>query len=104
MYQRVACLAYYLTYARNTPHFKTKEISRANTDAAAGQLTNPSARVNDATTKYGYLSAVRGGQKQITVFGEQVVEALPDYVQVKQLHTDNRSRGRKGSARKKKSR
>jgi len=104
VYQRVACLAYYLTHALNTPHFKTKEISKANTDAAAGQFTNPSARVNDATSKYGYLSAVRGGQKQITHFGEQVVEALPNYEQVKQLHTENRSHGRKRSARKKKPR
>jgi hypothetical protein len=104
MYQRIACLAYYLTHALNTPHFKTKEISKANTAAAVSKLTNPSARVNDATSKYGYLSQVRGGQKQITVFGEHVVEALPDYDRVKQLHTDNRSRVRKKSARKKKSR
>jgi hypothetical protein len=26
LYQRVACLAYYLTHASNTPHFKTKDI------------------------------------------------------------------------------
>ena len=33
LYQRVACLAYYLSHVLDTPRFKTKDISKANTDA-----------------------------------------------------------------------
>ena len=29
--ERVACLAYYLTHYRNTPHFRTLDISKLNT-------------------------------------------------------------------------
>lgn len=103
VYQRVACLAYYLTHSSNIPHFKTKDISQANTDAAVAKLSNAAAFVRDATSKYGYLSAAGKGAKQITVFGEEVVQALPDQDQVKQLHAENTTRGRKKSSRKKKS-
>ena len=100
LYQRVACLAYYLAHALETPHFKTKDISKANTDAAVSKFSNAAAFVNDATSKYGYLSAAGGGNKQITAFGEQVVEALPDRDKVKQLHDDNKSRGRRKTKKK----
>jgi hypothetical protein len=102
LYQRVACLAYYLAHALETPRFKTKDISQANTDAAVSKLSNAAAFVNDATSKYGYLSAAGSGAKQITAFGEQVVEALPDREKVKQLHLDNKSRGRKKAKKKSK--
>lgn len=102
VYQRVACLAYYLTYYGNTPHFKTKDISQANTDAAASKLSNAAAFVRDATSKYGYLSAAGKGAKQISVFGEDVVQALPDQEKVKQLQTENKTRSRKKTSRKKK--
>lgn len=100
LYQRVACLAYYLTHALQTAHFKTKDISKANTDAAVSKFSNAAVFVNDATNKYGYLSAAGRGNKQITAFGEEVVEALPDREKVKQLHDDNRSRGRKKAKKK----
>src|SRR4029077_5280415 len=32
--ERMACLAYYLTHYRSTPHFKTLDISLINTEAA----------------------------------------------------------------------
>ena len=32
--ERVACLAYYLTHYRSTPHFKTLDLSKLNTEAA----------------------------------------------------------------------
>jgi hypothetical protein len=99
VYQRVACLAYFLTHAANTPHFKTKDISKANTDAAGPKLSNAASFVRDATSKYGYLSAAGKGAKQITVFGEDVVQALPDQEKVKHLHADNSTRGRKKSRR-----
>lgn len=94
-YQRVACLAYYLAHASGTPRFKTKDITQANTDAAVSKLANPAARVNDATGKYGYLTAAGGGTKQLSAFGEQLVEALPDRDKVKQLHDDHQPRARK---------
>jgi hypothetical protein len=101
VYQQIACLAYYLTHTSGTPHFKTKELTKANTAAALSKLTNPSARVNEATIQYGYLSQAGKGAKQITVFGEQLVEALPNYERVKQLHAERRSRGRRRLPRKK---
>ena len=102
LYQRVACLAYYLTHALNTPHFKTKDISKANTDAAVSKFSNAAVFVNDATNKYGYLSAAGGGNKQISAFGEQLVEALPDGEKLKQLHDDNKLRGRRKAKKKRK--
>ena len=40
--ERVACLAYYLTHYRGTPHFKTVDISKLNTEAAgSNSLTLP---------------------------------------------------------------
>jgi hypothetical protein len=99
-YQRVACLAYYLAHAADMPHFKTKDISKANTDAAASKFSNATAFVNDATAKYGYLSAAGGGNKQISAFGEQVVEALPDREKVKQLHDEYSPRARKKAKKK----
>jgi len=104
VYQRVACLAYHLTNSANTPHFKTKDISQANTDAASPRLSNAAAFVRDATSKYGYLSAAGKGSKQITVFGENIVEALPDQEKVKQLHAENKTHRRRKISRKKKSR
>jgi hypothetical protein len=32
--ERIACLAYYLTHYRSTPHFKTLDLSLLNTEAA----------------------------------------------------------------------
>jgi hypothetical protein len=100
VYQRAACLAYYLAHALEMPRFKTKDITQANTDAAVGKFSNASSFVNDATNKYGYLSAAGGGTKQISAFGEQVVEALPDRDKVKQLHDDHKPRARKKTKKK----
>ncbi len=91
MYQRVACLGYYLTHA-GTPHFKTKDISQANTDAAQSKMTNAASFVGDATKKYGYLSEAGKGNKQLSAFGEEIVAALPDQEKVKQLHAENKPR------------
>jgi hypothetical protein len=37
--ERVTCLAYYLTHARDTPHFKTKELTDLNTEAAGAKIS-----------------------------------------------------------------
>ena len=75
--ERVACLAYYLAHYRDTPHFKTTDINKLNTEAAQIKLSNASFTVNDAV-KTGYLAIAAKGMKQLSAQGEQYVEVLPD--------------------------
>jgi hypothetical protein len=75
--ERVTCLAYYLTHYRNTPHFKTVDISTLNTEAAQPKLANVSDTVSNAT-KGGYLVPATGGNKQISPQGELFAQVLPD--------------------------
>jgi hypothetical protein len=74
---RVACLAYYLTYARNQPHFKSEEIAKLNTEAAYQNFGNHLKSVNNAMTRSYFLAPAGNGRKQITAHGEDVVNALP---------------------------
>lgn len=76
--ERIAVLAYFLTHARDTPHFVTKELSDLNTEAAGPRFSNASYAASNATKKSGLLAAALGGKKQITARGEALVEALPD--------------------------
>jgi hypothetical protein len=75
--ERVACLAFYLTHYRNTPHFKTIDISKLNTEAAQSKMSNAHVAVNNAT-QTGYLVPAVRGTKQISAAGEVFVQALPD--------------------------
>jgi hypothetical protein len=75
--ERVACLAYYLTHYRDMPYFKTLDISKLNLEAAQPKFSNAAWAVDNAT-KMGYLVPASKGTKQIGVFGEQFVQALPD--------------------------
>jgi hypothetical protein len=75
--ERIACLAYYLTYYRDQPHFKTLDISKLNTEAAQIKFSNPTLSVNNAATM-GYLVQASKGNKQISAPGELFVAALPD--------------------------
>lgn len=97
--QRITCLAFYLTRFRDTPHFKTGQLTQLNTDAARPKLANPTVAVGNAT-KAGYLTPAGKGNKQLTTLGEDLAEALPDQEKVKLLVSQNR--GRKKKARKKK--
>jgi len=74
---RVACLAYYLTHYRDTPHFKTLDISALNTEAAQPKFSNASVAVDNAT-KAGLLVQATKGNKQISAAGERYVQLLPD--------------------------
>jgi hypothetical protein len=76
--ERVACLAYYLTNYRSTPHFKTKDISELNTEAAQRRFSNAAFAVVNATNA-GFLVPSVKGCKQLSAPGEQFVLALPDY-------------------------
>jgi hypothetical protein len=98
-YERVACLAYYLTNYRDTSHFKTADINKLNTDSAH-HFTNAALFVEHATNTYHYLSAAGGGKKQITVLGEAVVEALPDRDSVKTAIAEYKPARRRGVKRK----
>lgn len=74
---RVACLAYFLTHYRDTPHFKTVDISKLNTEGAQPKFTNASVAVNDAAVAKLIVPSTKGN-KQISAMGEQYVLALPD--------------------------
>jgi hypothetical protein len=75
--ERVTCLAYYLTHYRSTPHFKTLDISKLNTEAAQIKFSNPAVAVDNAS-KAGFLVPASKGQRQISSVGELYVQALPD--------------------------
>lgn len=95
-YERVACIADYLTNVRNMPQFDNDAIIALNTEAAQPPIRNIGVIVRDTAHKYGYLSAGNGNNKQVTVLGEAVVAALPDRDAVKVAIAENRpSRKRK---------
>ena len=89
--ERVACLAYYLTHHRDTPHFKTTDISKLNTEAAQAKLPNASYTVRDAT-RASLLATATGGMKQLSALGEKYVEALPDRAAATALTSTMRGR------------
>ncbi|MEU0924340.1 hypothetical protein [Streptomyces malaysiensis] len=76
--ERIACLAYYLSFYRDTPHFKTSDLVLLNTEAAAPKFGNPSRDADNAGRQNGYLVTAGKGLKQLTPRGEAVVQALPD--------------------------
>lgn len=88
---RVACLAYYLTHYRDTPHFKTLDISKLNTEAAQLKFSNAAYAVDNAT-KAGLLVPATKGAKQLSAAGERYVQALPDRSAAKAIATEARPR------------
>lgn len=80
--ERITCLAYYLNKYRNTSAFKTKDLTKLNTEAAQPTFSNPTVFARNAEAA-GYLAKAGGGSKQISNFGESLVEALPDREKVK---------------------
>jgi len=87
--ERVTCLAYYLTHARNIQHFKTADITKLNTEAAQPALSNTTVAVDNATRTSQYLTSAPGRKKQITPLGEAIVEALPNHDAVKAAIADH---------------
>lgn len=75
--ERIACLAYYLTHYRESPHFATADLTALNTESAQPRFANPSNSAKHATTG-GYLVQASKGTKQLSAAGEQFVLALPD--------------------------
>jgi hypothetical protein len=89
--ERVACLGYYLTHYRDTPHFKTLDISKINTEAAQPKFANAANAVDNAT-KNGYLVPATKGNKQLSAASEQFVQALPDRDAAKAVMSNARPR------------
>ncbi len=75
--ERIACLAYYLTHYRDTPHFKTLDISTLNTEAAQPKFSNTANSTMNAV-KMGYIVPSMKGHRQLSALGERFVLALPD--------------------------
>lgn len=89
--QRIVCLAYFLTHQRTQQHFKTADLTKLNVEAASSKIGNPAQAVANATKISGYLTAVGGGKKQLTIHGEHVVNALPDQEAVRTVNQDQGS-------------
>jgi hypothetical protein len=75
--ERVACLGYYLTHHRGMPHFKTKDITDLNIEAAQRPFSNAAYAVTNAANSGLLVPSVKGC-KQLSGPGEQFVQALPD--------------------------
>jgi hypothetical protein len=89
--ERIACLAYYLTHFRNTPHFKTLELAKLNTEAAQPKFSNTAYAATNAANA-GYLASATKTQRQISAAGEQFVIALPDRAAAKEAMSQARRR------------
>jgi len=97
--ERLACLAYYLTHYMETPHFKTVDLTRLNTEAAQRTFSNPAVASSTAIRDGYFVSASKAGYKQLSAMGERFVHALPDREeaqQIKQRMTSRRSRKKAG--------
>ena len=92
--ERVACLAFYLTVHKDTPAFKTRNITQMNSDAGQANLSNVAQFMKNAV-KAQYLSSAGKGMRQLTPRGEALVNALPDRAAVKQALADHPLSGRK---------
>jgi len=80
--ERIACIAFYLTHYRDTPHFKTLDLSKLNTEAAQPKFANAANAANNAVKTH-YLVPSTKNNKQLSAMGEQFVRALPDRVAAK---------------------
>lgn len=76
--ERFICLAFYLANVRDVQHFKTRDITALNTEAAGAKFSNAATTANNAVNQSGFLSHAGGGKKPLTTLGEDVVKALPD--------------------------
>jgi len=89
--ERMACLAFFLTHYRDTPHFKTLDLSKVNTEAAQPKFANAANAANNAV-KRRYLVAATKGTRQLSATGEQFVQALPDRDAAKAAMASSRPR------------
>lgn len=76
--ERIAVLAYYLASNRGVQHFKTSDLTALNTEAAQRRFSNAADAASNAMKSSGFLADAGKGMRQLTVKGEEAVEALPD--------------------------
>ena len=76
--ERISVLAYYLTHHRGIQHFKTADLTTLNTEAAQPKFSNAANAASNAVKSSGFLADAGKGMRQLTVKGEEAVEALPD--------------------------
>ncbi len=100
--EKIACLAYYLTYYRDMPHFKTNHLSELNTEAAQPKFTNIVSSAKNALSLH-YLAASSKGQRQLSAMGEQFVQILPDYEAAKLIMKNIKPRKKRNKSTKNKS-
>jgi hypothetical protein len=96
--ERITCLAYYLAHYRESPHFKTLDLSKLNTEAAQTKLSNPS-KTSDNAVARGLVMQVGGGKRQISALGELYVQALPDREAAKAAIAHQRRRRKQAKGR-----
>lgn len=97
--ERITCLAFYLTKYRGVSAFKTKDLTKLNTEAAQPTFSNPTVFARNAEAA-GYLAKAGGGSKQISDLGELLVNALPNRDNVKSVLEDNKTSRKRRSAKK----
>jgi hypothetical protein len=98
--ERVACLGFYLSEYRGTPHFKTTDIVALNTEAAQSRMLNAARDLDNAERSSGYLASAGTGKKQISSRGKALVRALPSREDVEAALKDYPIRRRKVATKK----
>ena len=88
--ERIACLAYYLTHYRGTPHFKTIDLSMLSTEAAQPKFANTTVSSNNAV-KLGYLVPSTKGLRALPdrEAAKAALEAIRRKPRTKRSRTDS---------------
>jgi hypothetical protein len=81
--ERITVLAYYLSHYRGIERFKTADLTALNTEAAQPRLSNAADAASNALKSSGLLAEAGKGLRQLTMKGEELVDALPDREAVK---------------------
>jgi hypothetical protein len=97
--ERITCLAFYLTHYKETPMFKTIDLTHLNIEAAQPRMTNPTVAAKNAVAAQ-YLVLVGGAKRQLGPRGEAVVNALPDRSKVTEALAEYPLHGRKKTLKK----
>lgn len=91
-YHLIACLGYYLEKFEKIPEFGAKEITDAISRARRPPMSNVSRDIKNTQHQYQFITAgrIEKRKKMLTVYGNQVVEALPDQEKAKNIVKDVR--------------
>ena len=81
--ERIAVLAYYLARFRGMERFQTSDLTELNTEAAQPRFSNAANSASNAVKSSALLADAGKGLRQLTLKGEELVEALPSRDAVK---------------------